>query len=33
MTKSQIKLAWKKVAKETHKVPDWDEPNKGTVLF
>lgn len=23
MTKSQIKLAWKKVIKETHKIPDW----------
>lgn len=23
MTKSQIKLAWKKVIKETHKISDW----------
>ncbi len=24
MTKSQIQLAWKRVIKETHKIPDWD---------
>ena len=24
MTKSQIQLAWKKVIKETHKIPDWN---------
>ena len=24
MTKLQIQLAWKKVIKETHKIPNWD---------
>ncbi len=24
MTKSQIQLAWRKVIKETHKIPDWN---------
>ena len=24
MTKKQLKKAWEKVIKETHKIPDWD---------
>lgn len=24
MTKSQIQSSWKKVTKETHKIPNWD---------
>jgi len=28
MTKSQIQLAWEKVIKETHKIPDWDALKK-----
>jgi len=33
MTKSQIQLAWGKVIKETHKIPDWDALKKDSKQY
>ncbi len=33
MTKSQIRLAWRKVIRETHKIPDWDSLKRNSKQY